>query len=224
MTKELRCIHRHTIRDHPKCFQKGLVKYKDSREFERKTHLPWFQMPGTRIGYFDIETDNLTADFGTMLSWCIKEKGGVIYYDTITKDDLFSGVLDRRIVENLVNTLKGFDIIITYFGTKFDLPFARAKALHYNIDFPEYGDIFHFDIYYTVKSTLKLSRNSLDNACDYLGIKGKTPISKDVWRMAKYGDPNALKEVLIHNEGDVVILEQLHDKLEFSKKWIRRSI
>jgi uncharacterized protein YprB with RNaseH-like and TPR domain len=69
-----------------------------------------------------------------------------------------------------------------------------------------------------------LSRNSLDNACDYLGIKGKTPIDKNTWRAAKYGDPKALKEVLEHNKGDVVILEKLHNKLEFSRKWIRKSI
>ena len=109
-------------------------------------------------------------------------------------------------------------------NTGFDFPYMRAKALHYNIPFPGYGDLYHWDVYYTVKSKLKISRKSLDNACDYLGIVGKTPISKDAWRKAKYGDPASLKYVLDHNLGDVDILEELHDRLEFTRQWNKRSV
>ena len=104
------------------------------------------------------------------------------------------------------------------------MPFMRAKALHYGLDFPGYGEIYHWDLYYTVKSKLKISRKSLDNACDYLGIRGKTPIEKDTWRVAKYGDKKALDRVLHHNYQDVVILEQLHDRLDFTRKWTRTSV
>ena len=92
------------------------------------------------------------------------------------------------------------------------------------MDFPKYGDIYHWDMYYTVRSKINIARKSLDSACDYLNIKGKTPIDKSAWRKAKYGDSKALDEVLRHNRGDVIILEKLHNKIAFTRKWMRRSI
>ena len=117
-----------------------------------------------------------------------------------------------------------YKILVSYYGTGFDLKYIRSKALHYGLPFPEYGEIFHFDLYYTVKSKLCLSRNSLDAACDYLGIEGKTPIKREFWREAKYGDVESLDEVVKHNIGDVEILEQLHNKLTPSAKWTKKSI
>lgn len=229
MSKEkvvLRCIHRHTIEEHPKCFKKGLVKFdfKDDRDWEKKTGIPWYQYPGYKIGYFDIETDNLFADFGIMLTWCLKEKDGTIYHDQVTKEELFEGKGDERIVKSLLDKMKEFKIVVGYNSDRFDVPFLRARAMRHGIDFPGYGELYTWDLYWTARSKLRLTRKTLDNVCDFLGIKGKTPIEKDVWRAAKYGDPKALKVVLEHNRGDVVILEELHNKIEFTRKWIRRSV
>jgi len=79
-------------------------------------------------------------------------------------------------------------------------------------------------LYYTVKSKLKISKKSLDNACDYLGISGKTQVDRAMWRKAKYGNKKALDYVLDHNMGDVVILEELHNRIDFTRKWTRRSV
>lgn len=225
MTKTLRCIHRHTIKDHPSCFAKGLIKFRDEKEFTKITGKPWYAYPGYKIGYFDIETTaDFNADWGTVLSWCIKDKGGDIHSSVVTKKELFEGVLDKRVVEEFVHKLEEYDVIIGYYSDKFDMPFMRTKALHYGFNFPGYGDLYHWDLYYTVRSKLKLSRRSLENACAYLNIEGKTPIAKDVWMKARYGDPEALEEVLVHNKYDVIITEKLHDALEFTRKWIKRSI
>lgn len=221
---ELRCIHRHSIETHPSCFAAGEVDEKQLDKIAKKRGLLWYQLPQYKIGYLDIETDGLFADFNTMLTWCIKTKDGRVYHDSITKEELFNGTTDRRIVHSIINKMKEYKIICTYYGTNFDLPFVRAKSLRYGLDFPGYGELYHFDIYYTVKSKLCLSRKSLDNTCDYLGIDGKTKIDKDIWRKAKYGDREALRGVLEHNIGDVEILEQLHNKLSSFRKWIKRSI
>ena len=223
--KKERCIHRHTIDEHPNCFAQGLTEVSSGPK-------SWYQEAGTKIGYLDIETDNLKADFGTTLSWCIKDKDGEIHQSVVTKEELFNGETDRRLIQELVDKMKEYKIIITYYGTGFDLPWIRSKALHYNIDFPGFiveinekekvivkPSLYHWDLYYVVKSKLNLSRKSLDNACDYLGIEGKTPIDKDIWRKAKYGDKQALGEVLMHNRGDVIILEFLHNRLTAFSKW-----
>jgi uncharacterized protein YprB with RNaseH-like and TPR domain len=222
----IRCIHRHTLEEHPACFKKGWVNYefKDDREWERKTGIPWFQFPGYKIGYFDIETDGLFADFGIMLTWCLKEKDGKIYHDEVTKKELFDGEGDKRIVQSLLDRMKDYKIIVGYNSDRFDVPFLRARALRHGLEFPSYGEIYTWDLYWTARSKLRITRKSLDNVCDFLGIKGKTPIDKDVWRKAKYGDPKSLKTVLEHNKGDVIILEELHNRIEFTRKWIRRSV
>jgi len=221
---ELRCVHRHSIKEHPNCFVAGNVDARVAKVLEDQTNTPWYLLPEYKIGYFDIETDGLVPDFGTMLSWAIKERGGANKFDVITKKELFDGKFDRRIVKSLIEEFSNYQILVGYFSTGFDLPFVRAKALHYDLDFPGYGSIYHFDIFYTVKSKLKLSRKSLENVCDYLHIEGKTPISKDMWRRAKYGDKEALKYVLDHNLGDTAILEILHNKLMPFRKWIKNSV
>jgi uncharacterized protein YprB with RNaseH-like and TPR domain len=247
--KKFKCIHRHYWPEHKSCFAKGLIvpakrekKLKKPVEIqyavaeETKPEIEqWYEQ--LKIGYLDIETDNLYADFGTMLSWCIKEKEGPVYSDVILKDDLFNGRFDKRLVMSLLERMKDFNIIVGYYSTGFDIPYIRAKALHYGLDFPGFisyadargnvkteSEVYHWDLYYTVKSKLRLSRKSLDNACDYLGIVGKTPIDKDIWRRAKYGEPEAISVVLQHNIGDVVILEELHNKLTNFRKWIKKGI
>lgn len=220
-SKELRCVHRHTIDEHPACFAQAEIVDKRPAGTVKE---PWFKEPGMRIGYLDIESDGLKADFSTMLTWCIKEKGGSTVANVITRKELFKGETDKRLVSTIVEEMRKYKIIVTYYGTGFDIPYIRAKALHYGLTFPSFAELYHFDLYYTVKSKLCISRKSLDNACDYLGIGGKTPIDKDYWRKAKYGDKESLEYVLEHNLGDVIILEQLHDKLADFSKWTRRSI
>lgn len=224
--KTLRCIHRHSIEEHPHCFVKGLVKggYSSEKEFIATTGLPWYRFPGHSMCYLDIESDGLKADFSTMLTWCIKGRDVEPVYDVVTREELFSGVADRNLINSCVKELVKYDIVCTYYGKGFDIPYIRTKALHYNIPFPDFGQIYHFDLYFLARSKLNLSRKSLDNVCNYLGIVGKTPLEKDVWREAKYGNPEAIHNVLLHNIADCDILEQLHKRLEDQAKWIRSPL
>jgi uncharacterized protein YprB with RNaseH-like and TPR domain len=223
-TKEIKCVHRHTIDSHPKCFAKGMVKWASEKQFVKETGQPWYLFPGNKMGFIDIESDGLKADFSTMLTWCIKDRNGGYTYDVVTKADLFNGIADRNIIQSLVDKMKEYKILVNYYGTGFDLAYIRTKALHYDIDFPSYGEIYNLDLFYIVRAKLCLSRKSLDNVCDYLGIVGKTSLDKNVWRLAKYGDPKALALVLEHNMGDTKITEELYNKMLSFRKTIRTSI
>jgi len=222
--KELRCAHRHSIKTHPSCFAKGLIDYRNEKEFTKKTGLPWWTYPGNKIGFLDIETDGLKSDFSTMLTWAIKERGGKIVYDVINKKELFDLEFDKRLIESIIREISNYKIIVGYFSLGFDLPYIRTKALHYDIPFPNYGDIYSFDLYYLVRSKLNLSKKSLESVCDYLNIDGKTFINRSAWRKAKYGDPKSLQEVLDHNIYDCEITEKLYEKLLTQSKWTKRSI
>jgi uncharacterized protein YprB with RNaseH-like and TPR domain len=225
--KQLRCIHRHSIDTHPACFAQGRIDYdfQSDREWERATGQPWWTFPDYKIGYFDLEADGLKTDFATMLTWSVKGKGEKPVTGVIKKKELFTTIdVDKRLMTDLCKELSKYKIIVTYFGTRYDLPFARTKAMRYRLPFLEYGETYHWDLFYTVKSKTNLSRKSLDNICDYLGIEGKTPIDRETWRRAKYGNKEALKEVVEHNEGDVEITEALHERLMPFRKWIRTSV
>jgi len=220
-----RCIHRHTIDEHPACFAQGLVKQaKEEKEFVKATGKAWYQYPGYKIGYLDIETTGFDGDADYLLSWCIKEKGGKVYGDVIKKEDIFSYKFDLNVLKSLLNKLLDYRIIVTYYGDRFDIPFIRTRALANQMTFPAYGQIFTWDLYWTVKNKLKLSRNSLERVYQLLNIDGKTHLDIKIWQKARIGEEKALKYVLKHNEGDVIGLEKVHEKLEPFRKWTKRSI
>lgn len=219
--KGLRCVHRHTWPDHKSCFLHGRIHPKDIKKLEKRNKL-WYKEPEIKICYVDIETTGIDgADVELMLSWAIKERGNKVYCDCITKSELFDGSFDRRIVKSCIEKLREFDIIIGYYSKRFDIPFLRTKAVKYDLDFPTYEEAYHWDLYDTIKRKFNLSRRSLDAATKYFGIAGKTHLDREIWLKARYGDKESLKYVLEHNINDTIITEALHDKLEFSGKWIK---
>ena len=173
----------------------------------------------------DIETTDFSADIGIMLSWAIKPVGGKVVSDVITKEELFNGKFDQRICRSLVSELEKADAVITYFGTGFDNVFLRTRCLILGIDFPLYGTIHHYDVYYTARSKLKLHSKRLDSVAKALGCDSqKTPVDISVWQKARWGDKAALDYVLEHNELDVLVLEEVYNKLRDFVKVTKKSI
>ena len=168
-----------------------------------------------RLGYLDIETSNLKASIGIMLSWAIKSRDkNEIKGAVIDKQDILDGVYDGKLVELLVEEMNNYDLLFTYYGTNFDIPFIRTRCLDHNVRFPVYREISHKELYYMVRSKLKLHNNRLATVCEFFGIQGKTPVDPRLWREAMYGDEKALKKVYKHNVEDVKILERMHKRIE----------
>lgn len=173
-----------------------------------------------RLAFFDIEASNLDADYGIMLSWAIKPSDSdKVIGDVLTPEDVKKGYEDKRIVESCIDALGKFDRVVTYYGTGFDLPFLRARALIVGVDFPTFGTLKHKDIYYTIKSKFKLSSRRLENACrQLLGKTDKTRIDAKYWRNGVRGDKESLEYIFEHNTYDCLDLEKLYDKvIDFSK-------
>jgi uncharacterized protein YprB with RNaseH-like and TPR domain len=183
----------------------------------------WYE--GLKIGHLDIETSNFDADAGFMLSWCLKVTGeDKVRGAIVKKAELLDGRFDRRIVKALIDSLRDLDVVTTFWGTGFDIPFTRSRALWWAIPFPEYAALYHWDLFYTCRSLFKLHRKSLDAVTTFLGIAGKTHLDLSIWNRARYGDPKALKYVYEHNTQDVLILEKLFERVKHFKKWTRKSI
>ena len=211
------CRHRHKYTEHPNCFVKEVLE--NNGNYKR--------------GFLDIETSNLAADFGIILSYSIKEEGsGKYYLGVINKEDVEKGELDKNILKKLIQDLSNFDEIITYYGTAFDLKFIRSRYLYWknrdksfkDIKFPWYGYIKHKDVYYMAKNRLRLHRTRLEDVCRQLNIKGKTHIEGEYWIKALSGDEKSLKYILKHNKADVLILEKVYHQLIPYVRETKRSI
>ena len=168
-----------------------------------------------RLGFIDIESTNLAADFGIILCYCIADADSdTIYHRVITKSDL-KDCLDKKVVEQCLKDMRKFDRLVGFYSTKFDIPFIRTRAVSLGIeDFPEYGEIIHNDLYYAVRNKFRLSSNRLENACRILlGNTDKTKIESKYWIKALQGDVDSLAYILDHCKKDVTDLKKLYNKL-----------
>lgn len=205
------CRHAHSYLDHYNCY---LTENPEEVE---------------RVGFFDLEASNLDADFGQMLSYCIKDSNSKeILGDIITKNDLVKnppGQADKRIVRNCIRDLSKFDRIVTFYGARFDLPFLRTRAAVCGVDFPTYGSLSHKDLWFVIRGKYKLSSNRLQNACKViLGKTNKTHIEPKHWHGALQGNKKSLKYIYEHNCWDVLDLQDLYERVESFSRPSNNSI
>jgi uncharacterized protein YprB with RNaseH-like and TPR domain len=181
-----------------------------------------------RIGFFDIETSNLDANFGIVLCYCIKTPDGDILGRKLTKEECLNTKKspDIYLMKELIKDLNKFDILYGYYSTKFDIPFIRSRCVSNNIDFPVFGSIKHKDIYYIIKNKFKLNRNSLEVACrELVGTTLKNHFDGNMWRHAVQGNEKALEFIFDHCKRDVIDLELLANKvIDFANPNTTKSI
>jgi uncharacterized protein YprB with RNaseH-like and TPR domain len=203
---DFKCIHRHDGISHHCCYeqQKGLVE---------------------NIGYFDIESSNLTSDFGIVLCYSIRHKEGIIS-NSITPTEIKEGSYDKRLLTNLCDDLRKFDRIITWYGYKFDIPFVRSRAMFHKLDFPLYKEISHTDAYQTAKILIRtLHSKRLGVVASFFGIKAKEhPLNPTVWLRCLSGDQDAMDFVQTHCNEDTYSLEAVWKRLEPYQKLKKSSI
>lgn len=119
---------------------------------------------------------------------------------------------EKQLVKDFIAVLEQADAIVTYNGKRYDWPALQAKALHYGLG--ALPNIPHIDLYYTVKSNMKISRKSLQNAAYFLNLSNeKTPVVGNLWLEAQSGNKKALAEIVRHCRADVLILEELYLKI-----------
>jgi len=200
------CKHGHSLLVHPTCLRKELGKEE-------------------KIAYLDIESSSLVATFGYIISYCLKEANGKIIERVLTPNEIKSHIFDKKLMKQFIVDSKKFDRVLTYYGTKFDVPFLRTRAIHWGLDFPLYSEIKHTDVYYIVRNKLRLHRNRLETACEFLDIPSKGHrLNPTVWQRAMSGEKKALNYILQHNREDVISLELLYNKVSLYVKENKTSI
>lgn len=175
-----------------------------------------------REAYLDIEASQLNATFGYVISWALKIRGDPNVRHAIIKSRSLRS--EKRVLRDLLRALKDVDVVYTYYGSRFDIPFIRARCLYHSLEFPSYLEKYHRDVYYLAKRSLKLHSTRLAAVAEFLGIEGKTLVAPSTWVAAAFGDKNALWYILDHNIRDVIVLEEVHRRLEAFERPVYRSI
>lgn len=189
--------------------------------------LSWAVYLPDEIGTYNAErVEPLVYDLGNGFGEVDAHANGRVLYDAITRREAINpNKFDKRITKSLLKVIdEEVDILVGYYSTKFDVPFVRSRALYHGLRFPQYQEKIHLDLYYRVRALLKLGRNSLDQATNFLGIEGKNHVQGSVWNAARVGDKQALEYVLAHNIEDVQILAELHNKIGGFRNITRRSL
>lgn len=173
-------------------------------------------LPEERIGFLDIEASGLTATFGYMFTYCIKELDGKLISNSATPQEIRNFTFDKRLMQDLIDDLRKFDRVVVQYGSdyKFDVPFLRTRAVKYGLDFPIHKEIFITDTHAILKAKFKLHSNRLETACQFFDIDAKGHrLNPTIWNRALAGDKKALDYILEHNKEDVISLEALYKKI-----------
>lgn len=168
-----------------------------------------------KVLLFDLECTHLKADFGTVLcvgwKWLHEKKvhvPSIMDYKGWKRDT----TNDSRLLRDFAKLMEEADILITYNGKRFDVPYLYAKFLEHGIPIPP--NTAHIDLYWTAKNNLALSRKSLAVVSKHLKLNNeKTPVTGNAWKRATTGHAQSIKYVIDHCRADVLLLEEAYIKL-----------
>lgn len=178
-----------------------------------------------RVGFFDLETSNLNANWGIILSYCILSDDGELYKCLIKPKNIFSGDFDKQVCEQFCKDARKFDRLIGWYSERFDAPYSRTRCLHHKLDFPLYKEIKHTDAWKVCRKILKLHSNRLGTVAPFFGIRAKDhPLNPEVWLKCLSGNQDALNFVLTHNVEDVHSLRGVWHRLQDYQKVDNKSL
>ena len=201
-----RCEHRHSGLSHPRCYDKKF-KYTE------------------KIGFFDIEASNLSADFGYMISYCIKKEGGAIIARAVTPREIRKGTTDWRLCQQFVKDSEQFDRLIGHYSCRFDLPFVRTRCIIQGVEYPVYGSLMQKDTWRVARDKFKFHSNRLEAIANALHIPAKGhKLDPERWQQAQAGNQKAIDFIVKHNKEDVIATEMIWHKIRDSIKLTNTSI
>lgn len=118
---------------------------------------------------------------------------------------------DGEMLRKWAKVVAGADEVVAHNGDKFDFAHIRTRCLSQGVPIQET---------YTQVDTLKIARyrykfnsNRLDYLAKFMGIGGKMQTAPDLWDRVLDNKRGALKEMVDYCKRDVLMLEQVYEKL-----------
>lgn len=170
-------------------------------------------MAEPRCLFFDIESTNLNATFGTILCIGYKWLGNPrVYVPTILDYSKTNFLDDRGLVKAFSEVYNSADYSCGHYAQRFDVPMIQSKLIKYGL--PPLAPIPLIDTWRVARDNFKLHSNRLATIQEFLGVEhSKTSINFDDWLQAAHGNKRALRQVVEHCRLDVLVLEEVFLKL-----------
>ena len=169
-------------------------------------------MPARTV-ILDIETTSLEADAGTLVSaGLMSDIGHGEYLEAKTTGD------EKSLLLKLVRRFESYDVMVTWNGRSFDVPFLTTRLMKHGIDPRPILRKSHIDLADVVKSRLRLTFTYLDHVCEFFQIERKKgPMGLDVPHLyirALEGDRRAAASIREHCLDDLRATRQVFLKLK----------
>jgi uncharacterized protein YprB with RNaseH-like and TPR domain len=166
-----------------------------------------------KIVVLDIETTSLEGDAGVLIgAGLISDAGRSEYLEARKTSE------ERSLLAKLVKRLESVDVIVTWNGRSFDLPFLTTRLMKHGLDPRPILRKSHIDLADVVKSRLRLTFTYLDHVCDFFQIaRKKGPMGLDVphlYVQALEGDKKALTAIREHCLDDLQATRQVFLRLK----------
>jgi uncharacterized protein YprB with RNaseH-like and TPR domain len=180
-----------------------------------------------KLTFFDIETSPLEVyAWGTfdqnigldmiktewsVLSWAAKEQGKKkIHQMDVEKTS------EKKMLEGMWKILDESEIVVTQNGVKFDAKKLNARFIAHGMTPP--SSYRHIDTLKLARKNFAFTSNKLEYMAKFLGTKHQKLKHKDfpgfeLWAECLKGNPKAWKEMRKYNKYDVIVLEEVYNKL-----------
>lgn len=169
---------------------------------------------------FDIETMGLMSykDMVINAGFCDPETGDCFQLFAESKQD------EERLIRDIYEILSHYEVVITYNGNRFDIPFIKARAKKYGIDgFPFFWslDLYrYFRKYWPMAERMEhLNQKSVEIALglsedrdDKIGGGECIPLYE---HYLCYKDEESKQLILLHNADDVKQLAKIYNAANF---------
>ena len=166
-----------------------------------------------KVVVIDIESTSLEGDAGVLVgAGIISDTGHSEYLEAKRTSE------EKSILQKLGKRLESFDVLVTWNGRSFDLPFLTTRFMKHGLDPRPILRKPHIDLADIVKSRLRLTFTYLDHVCDFFQVdRKKGPRGMDVPHLyvrAAEGDRKALTAIREHCLDDLQATRQVFLKLK----------
>ena len=170
---------------------------------------------GFDICFFDLETTDLKGNFGRLLAACGVDGFGDL--TTFRKDEFRSRtkIDDSRLAVAVRDYLERYDILVSWNGKLFDVPFLNAR-LRIAGERALRNNVMHLDLMYFARGQfVRVGSSRLDNVAKVFHCENqKTPLVAETWALATAGDAVALDSIVEHCQADVLVLRDVFRHLK----------
>jgi hypothetical protein len=118
---------------------------------------------------------------------------------------------DYEVTRKLHEVLSEADVLVGHNGDAFDLKKFNARAIYHGFD--PLPPIATVDTLKVARKHFKISSNRLDYLGTFLKCGAKVSTPKGLWMRALKGEKAAIKTMVKYNKGDIVLLQNVYDKL-----------